>query len=163
MHWWFDLNSDTIQIRRYEPADHPAVMRLHEAALRDVGAYVEEEGWDEDLRDIEAYYLKDGEFLVGIYDGRLVAMGAFRRTEGGRAEIKRMRVETGLQGRGFGQAILSALEERAAEKGYTTLSLDTTVQQEPARRLYARNGYREAGRGKMWGFDCVFYEKTMTG
>ena len=157
------LKSDTIQIRRYDPADHPAVIRLHEAALRDVGAYVEEEGWDEDLHDIESNYLGDGEFLVGFYRGRLVAMGAFRRTEPGRVEIKRMRVETNLQGRGFGQVMLSALEESAAEKGYTMLSLDTTVQQESARRLYVRNGYREAGRGKMWGFNCVFYEKTVPG
>ena len=63
----------------------------------------------------------------------------------------------------FGQAMLPALEVRAAEKGYTTLNLDTTTRQEAARRLYVRNGYREAGRGRMWSFECFFYEKTEFG
>lgn len=121
------MDRDTLQIRRYEAVDHPDILRLHEAALRDVGAYVEDKGWDEDLRDIETNYLEDGEFLVGLYRRRLVVMGVLRKTGLKRAEIKRMRVESGFQGRGFGQAILSALEGRAAERGYTTLHLDTTV------------------------------------
>ena len=156
------MELNTLQIRRYEVSDHAEVLRLHEVALREAGAYVEDERWDEDLGDIESNYLEDGEFLVGVCGGRLVAMGAFRKTGSGRVEIKRMRVEPGFQGRGFGQAMLSALEACAVEKGYKTLSLDTTVQQEPARRLYARNGYQEVGRGRMWGFDCVFYEKTLS-
>jgi GNAT superfamily N-acetyltransferase len=40
-------------------------------------------------------------------------MGAFRRTDPERAEIKRMRVHPDYQGRGFGQIILSELEARA--------------------------------------------------
>ncbi len=139
------------------------MLRLHETALREVGAYVEEEGWDEDLLDIESAYLGDGEFVVGLYRGRLVAMGALRKTGPDRAEVKRMRVEPEFQGRGFGQAMLSALEDRAAVRGYTTLHLDTTVWQEAARRLYVRNGYGEAGRGRMWSFDCIFYEKVVAG
>ena len=156
------MKRNTLRIRRYEASDLTDVLRLHEAALRDVGAYVEDERWEEDLRDIESNYLEDGEFLVGIHDERLVAMGAFRKTKPGRAEIKRMRVETEFQGRGFGQAMLSALEKRATERGYTTLHLDTTVGQKGARCLYVKNGYRETGRGKVWLFDCIFYEKTGT-
>ena len=157
------LDGDTLQIRRYETTDHPNVLRLHEAALRDVGAYAEDKGWDEDLRCIESAYLETGDFLVGFYRGRLVAMGALRKTGTKRAEIKRMRVEPGLQGRGFGQAMLSALEVRGAEKGYTTLHLDTTTRQEAARLLYAKNGYRETGRGRVWLFECIFYEKKVPG
>lgn len=157
------MERNNLQIRCYVASDYADVLRLHEAALRDVGAYVEDEEWDEDLHDIQSNYLEDGEFIVGTYGGNLVAMGAFRKTGPGRAEIKRMRVETDFQGRGFGQAMLSALEKRAAEKGYTTLHLETTVGQEGAQRLYAKNGYREAGRGKVWLFDCIFYEKTELG
>jgi ribosomal protein S18 acetylase RimI-like enzyme len=158
---WFDLDTNILHICRYEASDHPDVLWLHEATLRDAGAYVEDDEWDEDLQNIEANYLVDGDFLVGIYRGRLVAMGAIRRTGPDRAEIKRMRVETGFQGRGFGQSMLSALEGCAAEEGYKTLHLDTSVGQEAARRLYINNGYREVGRGKVWLFDCVFYEKTV--
>jgi N-acetylglutamate synthase-like GNAT family acetyltransferase len=59
-------------------------------------------------------YLKNqGEFLVGVCEGRIVAMGALRRTTNERAEIKRMRVHPDFQRCGFGQMILEALETDA--------------------------------------------------
>lgn len=155
-------NIEGLWIRRYEPGDREAVRRLQDVALRDAGAHAEDEDLDADLGRIEAVYLEDGgEFLVGLYEGRIVAMGALRPAGPGRAEIKRMRVEPGFQRRGFGQQVLSVLEERAAARGYARLYLDTTVQQRAARSLYARNGYREVRRGRMGPFECVFYEKTL--
>jgi ribosomal protein S18 acetylase RimI-like enzyme len=70
-----------------------------------------------------------------------------------------MRVKPGLQGCGYGQTLLDALHDRAAELGYSTLQLDTTVQQRAARRLYLKNGYREVGRGGIGPFDCILYER----
>jgi GNAT superfamily N-acetyltransferase len=72
-----------------------------------------------------------------------------------------MRVRPGLQGRGYGQVILDALHRRAAELGYSSLHLDTTVQQRVARGLYLKNGYREVGRGSVGPFWCVFYERNI--
>lgn len=136
--------------------------RLHDEALNEVGAHLGEGLWDEDLDQVEDVYLDDGgEFLVGVYEGRVVAMGALRKTSPESAQITRMRVEPGLQGRGFGKQLLDALEKRAAELGYATLHLDTTVQQRAARRLYARNGYGENGRGKVGPFDTILYEKSL--
>lgn len=57
--------------------------------------------------------------------------------------------------------MLTALEGRAVELGYETLHLDTAVRQTAARRLYERNGYREAYRAEKGGMDCVFYEKSL--
>jgi GNAT superfamily N-acetyltransferase len=71
------------------------------------------------------YFQDQGEFLVGVCEGRIVAMGAFRRTTNERAEIKRMRVHADFQGRGFGQMILEALETQAAVLGYSVLHLDS--------------------------------------
>lgn len=88
-------------------------------------------------------------------------MGALKRTGGRRAEIKRLRVRPGLWRRGHGQEMLSALERRAVELGYSALHLDTTVGQTAARRLYEKNGFREAGRAALGGFECVFYEKDL--
>ncbi|MEJ7841761.1 MAG: GNAT family N-acetyltransferase [Rubrobacter sp.] len=151
--------AQTPTIRRYEPDDQEAVWKLHNDALYDVGAHLGNGPWDEDLGAIESVYLEDGgEFLVGVQDGHVVAMGALRRTAGDRAGITRMRVAPGLQGRGIGQTLLDALHRRAAELGYATLHLDTTVHQTAARRLYERNGYREVGRGPIGPFDCVYYE-----
>ncbi len=149
-----------MRIRRYEPEDREAVWRLHNEALDEVGAHLGNGPWDDDLYEIEGVYLEaGGEFLVGVVDGRVVAMGALRRISPGEAEIKRMRVQPALQGRGHGQALLEALHRRAAELGYSTLRLDTAVRQRAARRLYERNGYMESRRGRIGPFDCVFYEK----
>lgn len=136
--------------------------RLHDEALYDVGAHLGEGPWDEDLDRIEEEYLHGGgEFLVGEMGGRVVAMGALKRDSSEQAELKRMRVEPALQRQGMGRSMLAALEERAREIGYSALYLDTTVQQTGARRLYASNGYRETGRGRIGPFDCVFYEKEL--
>jgi GNAT superfamily N-acetyltransferase len=149
-----------LHIRRYEPEDKRAVRLLHDDALNDVGAHLGTAPWDEDLDDIEGVYLgSGGEFLVGILEGDVVAMGTIKRDSPDVAEVRRMRVRPGLQGRGYGQAMLDALHRRAAGLGYSTLHLDTTVQQRVARRLYLKNGYREVGRGSIGPFDCIYYER----
>ena len=154
--------TDTLTIRRYKPSDHDAVWRLHNEALHDVGAHLGNGVWDDDLHEIEAVYLRDGgEFLVGLQGDRIVAMGALRRTSGERAQITRMRVAPDLQGNGIGQRLLDALEGRAADLGYATLHLDTTVGQTAARRLYAKNGYREVGKGTVGPFACLYFERNL--
>lgn len=152
-----------LHIRRYETADHEAVLGLHEVAMRGAGIHLGEGAWYDDLHEIEESYLRDGgEFLVGTLNREIVAMGAVKKTGPGRAEIKYMRVASHLQGRGFGQAMLIALEERAAELGYKTLHLDTAVKQDAARSLYEGSGYREVRRAAKGGLDCVFYEKRVS-
>lgn len=154
------LTAGSLHIRRYGTADRSAVRRLHDDALNEVGAHLGRGHWDEDLDEIEGVYLESGgEFLVGVLDGEVVAMGALRRISPDTAEVKRMRVRPDLQGRCYGQSLLDALHRRAAELGYSTLHLDTTVQQRVAQLFYLKNGYREARRGSIGPFECIFYER----
>jgi GNAT superfamily N-acetyltransferase len=149
-------------IRRYGASDHDAVWQLHNVALWKVGAHAGNGPWDDDLHKIEEVYLDNGgEFLVGLVDGRIVAMGAIRRLTGEKAEVKRMRVHPDYQRRGLGQQILTALEDRARELGYRTLVLDTAVIQTAARQLYLKNGYHETGRTVLAGFDAIMFEKQL--
>jgi 3-oxoadipate enol-lactonase len=90
-----------------------------------------------------------------------VAMGALRRTSDDKAEIKRMRTYSSVRRRGYGQMILTELERRAAELGYTTLHLDTSVVQVAAQRLYMKNGYRETGRVMRGNLECILFEKHL--
>lgn len=151
-----------MRIQRYRESDQEDVWALHNVALERTGAHAGNGPWDDDLHHVRDVYLeKAGEFLVGIQAGRIVAMGALERLSADRAEIRRMRVHPHYQRRGFGRAVLEALEARAVELGYSTLQLDTTVQQAAAQRLYIRNGYVEIGRTKMGGFDVIMYEKAL--
>ena len=151
-----------LTIRRYEREDHATVMELHEAGLREMGTLIEDSEFYLDLLDIESVYLEGaGEFLVGVCDGQVVAMGGLQNTSPGRAEVKRMRVASEYRGQGFGQEILDALHCRAAELGYTTLHLDTGINHEAARNLYETNGYRKTRRGTVGPVECIFYEKSI--
>ncbi len=151
-----------LEIRRYSNADHNDVWNLHILGLQRVGAYLGNGPWDDDLHDIESVYLNNkGEFLVGTYEGRLIAMGAVRKTTDELAEIKRMRVHPDFQGRGYGQRILDELEKRALELGYSTLHLDTSVVQIAAQHLYRKNGFKETGRVMKGKLECILLEKKL--
>lgn len=71
-----------LHIRRYQEADFTAVCLLHVLALERAGVYLGNGPWDDDVRAIPQIYLKaEGEFLVGIYEGQLIAMGAFKKVD----------------------------------------------------------------------------------
>lgn len=166
--------SPDLTIRRFEPGDGERVRELDERALREVNAYVDDpavvqqmhpddkETFDEDLYDIAGKYLDaGGEFLVGVVDGEIVAMGALERESNARARLTRMRVQPEFQREGFGQAILDELEQRARELGFEELLLDTTARQEAARAFYEANGYAQFAR-EQWGeFDVRLYRKRL--
>jgi ribosomal protein S18 acetylase RimI-like enzyme len=149
-----------MEVRRYRAEDRDAIWDLHNVALHAVGAHAGDSVYDADLRDVEQAYLHSGgEFLVGTLDGRVVAMGALRPDPDHprRAELKRMRVEPALQGRGLGRTLLDHLLRRARELGVRELTLDTTERQVAAMSLYRSVGFTETGRGVLHGFDVVFF------
>ena len=151
-----------LTIRRYDERDREAVWLLHNIALQRVGVHLGNGPWDDDLKQIREVYLdQGGEFLIGQYQNKLVAMGALRKTSEDRAEVKRMRVHPDYQGKGFGQAIYDQLENRARDLGYTTLHLDTSIKQQPAQKLYLKNGFSEVRRGMIQTLEVIFYEKKL--
>ena len=151
-----------MRIRPYKVSDFDEVWALHNLALQDVGAHVGNGPWDDDLKKIDEVYQNNGGcFLVGIVEGRIVAIGALKRTDAECAEIKRMRVHPNFQRRGFGSAVLERLEAEARQLGYGTLHLDTTTRQTAAQRLYTKYGYYETGRTVVAGFDTILFEKKV--
>jgi ribosomal protein S18 acetylase RimI-like enzyme len=153
---------DVLQLRRFEDGDAGAVHELHNLELSEAGANLGRGSPAADLHSIRATYLSDGgEFLVGVYDGRVVAMGALRHVTDSVGEVKRMRVHPAFQRRGFARLILACLEDRARELRYRRLRLDTAVMRTAAQRLYQSAGYREVGRGQFAGVDVVYFEKRL--
>ena len=153
-----------MHIRRYQATDWEAIWDLHVIGLQHAGAYREEAHWYDDLHHIEDVYLNNGgEFLVGLVDGRIIAMGALKRTDQERAEIKRMRVHPDVQGHGCGTMLLQALERRAQTLGYCVLHLTTSTIQLAAQQLYRKQGFRETGEIQtIGGFTDIFFEKQLS-
>ena len=85
-----------------------------------------------------------GTFLVGEVEGAALACGGVRTCVGGPpgvGEIKRMYVEPAMRGRGFGRALLAALEAESVRLGYRRLWLETGTAQPEALRLYETSGW----------------------
>lgn len=173
--------------RRYDPKDSDAVVHLHEWAMRVAGTDPADVPGTEDVRQVEASYLDaGGEFLVGVmgedsidgngddipetFDGRVVAIGGFlpnevghadERTVAGAAELHRMRVAPPCQGRGYGRALLKALETRAEAAGYDILLATTARRQERAIHLYELSGYEAVDESTFDEYDLVHFEKEL--
>lgn len=129
------------------------------SALEAVGARAEScaaHGLDADLNEIPATYLnRTGEFLVGVADESLVAMGALKRISPSVAEITRMRVNPQYWRRGYGETILHRLQDTASAFGYTELWLDTLSVMTAAENLYRKNGFQEYLRVPLLGYEAL--------
>jgi ribosomal protein S18 acetylase RimI-like enzyme len=153
-----------LRIRRYRWSDLDTVLALHRICLAEVGL-VPGDGvyYEDDFPRIQEIYLAcGGDFLVGEAEGRVVAMGGLKPIDTERAEVCRLRVHPQYQRRGFGAAMLSALERRAAELGFSVLRGDTTLNQGAALALYERHGWRETHREQVGDLTVVYGEKPLS-
>ncbi|MBA2629463.1 MAG: GNAT family N-acetyltransferase [Thermoleophilaceae bacterium] len=104
----------------------------------------------------------EGAFLFGLAAGRPVAIGGLRRLTSETCEIKRMYVVPDARSRGVGRALLKALENAAAELGYTRARLDAGPAQQHSRRLFAGTGYAQIRRYNDNHIADYFAEKRLT-
>jgi len=148
-----------MNIRRYITTDHDAVMFLHEFTMKHVGAYKGIGPWDNDLGNIISNYIDNkGEFLVGLLDDNIVAMGAFKHIDHTTAEIKRMRVHPNYQRKGHGKTILHNLVNIAKNMNYKQMILETSFIQVNAQLLYKSFGFKEYKNEIIDGYNCTWYK-----
>jgi len=75
---------------------------------------------------------------------------AFERALGG-AQLSDLQVAAAYRGAGLGRALLDASEQAARDAGWDTIGLSVTVSNpdnELARSIYHRRGYRDSGQGE---------------
>jgi GNAT superfamily N-acetyltransferase len=150
------------ELRSFRDGRAAAVLQLHDAALEDAGVHGGRGPWEDDLRDVRGTYLDSGgEFLLGLTDGKLVAIGGLLRRSPEEAEIKRMRVHPDFQRRGIGRLLLEGLEGRARALGYRAIRLDTTDRQTAVRQLHENAGYWETGQRQTGRFLFTDYRMAL--
>lgn len=119
-------------------SDHPdfkRLTRLFDEYLVDI---------DGDERDFFAFYnnVRLDTVLVMYENGQAIGCGGFKKFDDQTAEIKRMFVLPEQRGKGLAKRILKAIEDWAAEEGYTSYILETSPKLQSAVALYEKSGYR---------------------
>ncbi len=149
-----------LEIRRYQPQDNKVCRALNDVGIEQIEPTGELRAIPyvtADFDDIEGVYLKNGDFIVGLENGEVVAIGAFKRRTKNCAEFKRLRIRPDCQRKGYGEAIMRRLMELAAEMGYNEGFLDTLTTNYRAQRLFEKLGFKKSGHGKRGPFDLLFY------
>ena len=93
--------------------------------------------------DVEGLLAPGMTFWTAWDAGTLAGCCALKDLGDGHGEVKSMRTEESLRGRGVAATMLAHLLQVARDRGWTRLSLETGSQDffAPARRLYARYGF----------------------
>lgn len=154
------LACDAIVLRRARPADAPALLRLHRAALSAIDERFYSAGqvasFLHHVPTLDEPMLADGTYFVAEVHGELVGAGGWSarapgyavaglglpRPGGLRPRVRGMYTHPAWARRGIGRRILRAAEQQAVAAGYATIELDALL---PAVRLYRRCGYRVLG------------------
>lgn len=173
---------DGTTVRRFEPGDREAVLGLYRRSIRDAGTDPDDVPNSDDLLDVESAYLDPGgEFLVAEANGEIVAMGgltvddvgedaefrdggndaARERENDDAGELLRIAVHPDHQRRGYGSAIVDALEEAACERGLDRIVLTTARRQAAATEFYPARGYEEIGRRREGEYRLIRFEKPL--
>ena len=151
-----------MRLIRYQFEYREPMLALHRSALTGFNLGMTQQEDEVDLMAIEQVYLSSGgEFLVGFLDERLVAMGGFKRLSDTLAELRRMRIERELQGRGYGTQLLRELERRAFQAGIRALWLQAAQRRPLTLEFYRKQGYQETGRGFYGQVEMVQFSKTL--
>lgn len=110
-----------------------------------VAAYFDDESWEAELDGLPGAYAasEGGALLLAGLDGRPVGCVALRQLDDASAEMKRMYVDDAGRGRGVGRALGEAVVQRARDLGYSSVLLDTSVEQHEAIGLYRSLGFEQ--------------------
>jgi ribosomal-protein-alanine N-acetyltransferase len=118
------------------PRDASAIARLHGASFR--------QGWSDG--EIERLLLDRNILAHRAIIGRTLAGFILSRLAADEAEILSVAVSSSRRGRGLARALLNLHMRRLAGLGARAVFLEVDEENEPARQLYRRAGFREVGR-----------------
>ena len=151
-----------MNLLRYEPEHQAAMLTLHRSAMSGFTTGMTRQEEEADLSAVEHVYISGGgEFLIGMLGERIVAMGGFKRLSDTTAELRRMRIERSLQGKGYGTQLLRELERLAFACGVRTLILETARARHLTLEFYRKQGYEETGQGYYGEVETVRFTKKL--
>lgn len=103
-------------------------------------------------------------YVVEEEDGKIVGYAGVM-VVGDQADIQTLSVAPSNQRAGLGQLLLTALESEVSRRGGHSIFLEVRTDNEPARSLYLKNGYREIGLRPDYyapGIDACVMQKDLS-
>lgn len=117
---------------------------LFEEYASSLGLDLAFQNFEAELKNLPgAYSAPDGCILLVKINGDFAGCVALRRFDNDACEMKRMYVKPKFQGNGIGKLLAETIVEKAKEKGYGKMRLDTVSSMEKAIKLYQTLGFKE--------------------
>ena len=156
-------------IRTYQVSDKDEVKDLYKLSSINSEIGYRDGPWYKDLDDVEGFYFNGGDFLVGLVDNKIVAIVGLQKIKDAEGHVRRMRVHHEYRRKGYGQMLLTELENRAKKNNFKELRLRTSTQQKMAQGLYEKNGYTKMKTDKKEfysegggnTFEVIWYQKLL--
>jgi len=155
-------------VRRYKSVDKEQVKELYKLASIHSEIGYRSGPWENDLDNIEKTYFDGGEFLIGLINDNIVALGGYRKITNMMGHVRRMRVHPDYRRKGYAQQILQRLEKEAKKNKLDELRLRTSKQQIMAQNFYEKNGFKKMKTKKEfyteggWKlFEVIWYRKIL--
>jgi putative acetyltransferase len=137
-------------VRRYRPEDRPAVVSVIRSVYDDYNYTTDFERFDRDLADIQSFYQDaGGEFWVLDTGGSIAGVIGVVPVNGETCELRRLYVESGSRGRGFGSTLIQTVIAWGRDKGYPRIVLWSDVLFDAARHLYTKHGFNATERTRV--------------
>ncbi|MDM9381184.1 GNAT family N-acetyltransferase [Chlorogloeopsis sp. ULAP01] len=131
-------------IRDWQQRDRIPAAEVIRSVLLEYGLGWEPNGADQDVLQVEAYYLATrGEFWIIEHQNQIVGTGAYYPIKRGEkaVEIRKMYLSPSVRGLGLGKYLLQQLEEAIVSRGFLSIWIETASVLAQAVKLYESNGY----------------------
>jgi len=148
--------ADGMRTERLSPRYDAAVARLIRTNLKACRLDIPGTAYfDEGLGHLSVFYdHPDRAYYVLLKEGQVVGGVGYAAFSGfpNCCELQKLYLDDCVKGRGFGYALVSFIEEKARERKYQRIYLETHTNLQAAIHLYEKAGYREIRRP-----DCVVH------
>lgn len=149
-------------IRDWQDKDRFAAASVIEQVLAEYGLPWQPKEADQDVIEIEEYYLeKKGKFWVVETQKKIVGTAAYYPISKGlnSVEIRKMYLLPEVRRKGLGQYLLEQLEITIEAKGFQEIWIETASVLKEAVQLYEKNGYLPSSGVETKRCDRVYVKK----
>ncbi len=131
-------------IERYEEQYILDIKDIFREYREDLGLDLDFQDFEEELDDLPGEYSPpEGAILLAEEESKTVGCVALRKIDDKTCEMKRLYVKPEYRGHGLGRKLTLSIIDKAREKGYEKMKLDTLTTLKEANDLYRSLGFEE--------------------